>query len=82
MPITELLEQNARLYPDDVSLVEVNPEVKETRRSTWKEYELMEPNPATHYRREITWHVFKKQTDLRIFCLHAESKRAIRLPFC
>ena len=61
MPITELLEQNARLYPDDVSLVEVNPEVKETRRSTWKEYELMEPNPATHYRREITWHVFNEK---------------------
>ena len=32
MPITKLLEQNARLYPDDVALVELNPSEKEDRR--------------------------------------------------
>lgn len=63
MPITELLERNAREYADDVCLVEINPEVKEVRRVTWKEYELMEPNPTTHYRREITWHVMNEKAN-------------------
>lgn len=63
MPITELLEKNAREYHDDICLVEINPEVKEVRRVTWKEYELMEPNPTTHYRREITWHVMDEKSN-------------------
>ena len=63
MPITELLEQNCKLYGNDVCLVEINPEVTETRRVTWKEYELMEPNPTTHYRREITWNVFNEKAN-------------------
>lgn len=28
MPVTELLERNAKLYPDEVALVELNPEEK------------------------------------------------------
>lgn len=63
MPITELLEQNCRLYGNDICLVEINPAVKEVRRVTWKEYELMEPNPTTHYRREITWNVFNEKAN-------------------
>ena len=63
MPITELLEQNCKLYGNDICLVEINPEVKEVRRVTWKEYELMEPNPTTHYRREITWNVFNEKAN-------------------
>lgn len=63
MPITEILERNVREYPDDICLVEINPEVKEVRRVTWKEYELMEPNPTTHYRREITWHVMNEKAN-------------------
>lgn len=63
MPITELLEHNAKEYPNDICLVEINPEVTEVRRVTWKEYELMEPNPATHYRREITWHVMNEKAN-------------------
>lgn len=63
MPITELLERNAREYANDICLVEINPEVKEVRRVTWKEYELMEPNPTTHYRREITWHVMNEKAN-------------------
>ena len=61
MAITEFLERNARLYPNDVCLVEINPEIKEDRRVTWKEFELIEPNPKTSYRREITWSVFKEK---------------------
>lgn len=63
MPITELLEHNAKEYPNDICLVEINPEVTEVRRVTWKEYELMEPNPTTHYRREITWHVMNEKAN-------------------
>ena len=63
MPITEILERNVKMYPNDICLVEINPEVTETRRVTWKEYELMEPNPSTHYRREITWSVMDEKAN-------------------
>ncbi|MDE6714576.1 MAG: acyl--CoA ligase, partial [Lachnospiraceae bacterium] len=63
MPITEILEENCRKYGSDIALVEINPEIKETRRVTWKEYELIEPNPTTHYRREITWNVFNEKAN-------------------
>ena len=58
MPVTELLERNARLYPDEVSLVELNPDEKDNRRMTWKEYELIEPSRYAQARREITWKQF------------------------
>lgn len=63
MPITELLERNAELYGNDIALVEVNPELTETRRVTWREYELIEPNPECCYRREITWKVFNEKAN-------------------
>lgn len=63
MPITDFLENNARNYGNDIALVEVNPEVKEVVRKTWKEYELMEPNPTASYRREITWAVFNEKAN-------------------
>lgn len=63
MPITELLERNAELYGNDIALVEVNPEITETRRVTWREYELIEPNPECCYRREITWKVFNEKAN-------------------
>lgn len=63
MPITEILEKNCRLYGDDVCLVEINPEMPETRRVTWKEYELIEPVRASYYRREITWNVFNEKAN-------------------
>ncbi|MBQ7958491.1 MAG: acyl--CoA ligase, partial [Oscillospiraceae bacterium] len=63
MPITELLERNASDFGSDVALVEVNPEIKEKRRITWKEYELIETDPISHYRREITWKVFDEKAN-------------------
>ncbi|MBR1592436.1 MAG: acyl--CoA ligase [Ruminococcus sp.] len=63
MPITELLARNAELYGNDTALVEVNPEITEVRRVTWKEYELIEPDPICHYRREITWRVFDEKAN-------------------
>ena len=63
MPITELLERNANLYGDEVALVEINPQIPETRRVTWKEYDLIEPEGTTYYRREITWSVFDEKAN-------------------
>jgi acyl-CoA synthetase (AMP-forming)/AMP-acid ligase II len=63
MPIMDLLEKNCQIYGGDICLVEINPEVKEKRCVTWKEYELMEPDPTTHYRREITWNVFNEKAN-------------------
>ena len=63
MPITEILEENCRKYGEDICLVEINPQQPEDRRITWKEYELMEPTPFVHYRREITWNVFNEKAN-------------------
>ncbi len=63
MPITQFLEKNASLYPNDVCLVEINPEIQEKHRVTWREYNLIEGNPTTHYRREITWQVFDEKAN-------------------
>jgi len=63
MPITDILERNCRLYGDDTCLVEINPDMKETRRVTWKEYELIEPDTVCHFRREITWNVFNEKAN-------------------
>ena len=63
MPITQFLEDNVKKYPNDICLVEVNPEIQEKRRVTWRDYELIEANPTSHYRREITWHVFDEKAN-------------------
>ena len=64
MTIVDVLEGNAARYPNDVALVEVNPAEKETRRMTWRDFELVEPTLHTpHYRREITWSVFNEKAN-------------------
>ena len=63
MPITDLLERNSKLYGGEVALVEINPELKEDQRVTWKEYELIQPTSATYYRRQITWSVFDEKAN-------------------
>ncbi len=63
MPITDILEKNCRLYGDDVALVEINPEMPETKRTTWKEFDLIEPSRAAYYRREITWNIFNEKAN-------------------
>ena len=63
MPITDILEKNCRLYGDDVALVEINPEMPETKRTTWKEFDLIEPSRAAYYRRELTWNVFNEKAN-------------------
>ena len=63
MPITDLLERNSKLYGNEVALVEINPEISEQQRVTWKEYELIRPTGSTYYRREITWRVFDEKAN-------------------
>ena len=64
MTIVDLLERNAREWPDDVALVEINPDQPETRRITWHEFELVEPSAKQpHYRREMTWAVFDEKAN-------------------
>ena len=57
MPITEILTRNADLYSDEVCLVEINPEIENTKAS-WKDFELVETDPSKKFRREMTWREF------------------------
>lgn len=64
MIITKVLERNAQLYPDDVSLVEINPTEWENHKPvTWREYELIEAAPSGGYRREMTWKEFDEKAN-------------------
>ena len=63
MLITDFLEKNAREFPDDVALVELNPEIKVPKLTTWKEYELIQPLSEVPYRTEITWSVFDEKAN-------------------
>ncbi len=58
MVITEILEKNAKLYPDKVSLVEINPALQPDRETTWREFSLIETGTGGRYRREMTWKEF------------------------
>ncbi len=63
MPITDLLERNAKLYGKEVALVELNPEMKENRRVTWKDYDLIQQTEDNFYRHQITWNVFDEKAN-------------------
>ncbi|MCQ2572271.1 MAG: acyl--CoA ligase [Treponema sp.] len=75
MPITQYLERNAREFGDDVALVELNPEQRDTKRVTWKEYDLMQSEPFMPYRREITWRVFNEKANR---CAHFLLERGVQ----
>ncbi len=63
MVITELLENNAIQYGDDVSLVEINPPADDAKRLTWKEYSLIEGSRKDAFRTELTWKEFNKSAN-------------------
>ncbi|MGI6092837.1 MAG: acyl--CoA ligase [Veillonellaceae bacterium] len=63
MVITEILSRNAMLYGENVSLIEINPELQEKHEISWREYELIEPNPIAGYRREMTWREFDEKAN-------------------
>ena len=75
MPITHYLEKNAKLYGNDSALVELNPEVWDTRRITWKDFDLTQPEPNLPYRREISWKIFNEKANR---CAHYLLERGIR----
>lgn len=58
MIITDFLEKNARIHPDDVALVEINPEQQPNRNVTWRDYNLIESSAQGKYRKELTWREF------------------------
>ncbi|MCF0130635.1 MAG: long-chain fatty acid--CoA ligase, partial [Pseudobutyrivibrio sp.] len=63
MPVTDFLERNHKLYGDEIALVELNPLIEETRRVTWKDYDLVQVTDKTAYRREISWSVFDEKAN-------------------
>lgn len=58
MVITDFLERNAKIYRDDIALVEINPQQEPKDHTTWMEYSLIEGTPGPKYRRSITWREF------------------------
>ena len=63
MVITDILDNNAKLYTNEVALVEINPMFEPQSRITWRDYALMQPEPGQPFRREITWEQFWKRAN-------------------
>ncbi len=64
MVITDFLEKNARLYGEEVALVEINPSEERDQAVTWRDFSLIEnTRPDLPYRREITWGQFDKKAN-------------------
>ncbi|MBP5166445.1 MAG: acyl--CoA ligase, partial [Oscillospiraceae bacterium] len=63
MPITAFLEENARRWPDDTALVEINPELENQHEEKWTEFDLVEADPEHAYRREISWEDFDRRAN-------------------
>ena len=63
MVITDVLDNNARLYAGEVALVEINPNFEPESRITWRDYALMQPQPGQPFRREINWEQFWKRAN-------------------
>ncbi len=61
--VTEILARNAQAWPNDVALVEINPQELENRHTTWREYSLIESSPIAAFRSEITWAEFDEQAN-------------------
>ncbi len=62
MTIIDMLEKNAREFSSDTALVEINPGQAETRRLTWRDYDLVE-SEKKYFRREISWSVFNEKAN-------------------
>ncbi|NMA33406.1 MAG: acyl--CoA ligase [Clostridiaceae bacterium] len=63
MPITDFLSRNAALYGNEICLTEINLDLQEKHNVIWREYELIENNPAGEYRRDMTWRVFDEKAN-------------------
>ena len=63
MPITEILARNAKLYGNELALTEINLDLQDRHNVIWREYELIENNPAGEYRVSMTWRVFDEKAN-------------------
>ena len=63
MVLTDFLEKNARIKPDEVALVEINPAFQPDHTVTWREYSLIESASGGKYRRELTWREFDRRAN-------------------
>ena len=61
--IVDMLRANAAARPNDIALVEVNPERHENRHITWRDYDLVETTDEQPFRREISWAVFDEKAN-------------------
>ena len=61
--ITEILDRNACEWPNDIALVEINPQELESCSTTWREYSLIESSPIEKFRTEITWAQFEEKAN-------------------
>ena len=77
MTIVDLLDRNARLYPEEEALVEINPENHPSRTRSWREYNLIEtaaPSPGVN--------LSSRPTGPQICCSHVASSEETRWRFC
>ncbi len=63
MPVTELLERNAREHGDEVALIDLNPTMEDPRKLSFKEYDLVQQTVPHPYRRQITWQTFDEKAN-------------------
>ncbi len=61
--IVDALERNARLFPNDEALVEINPANQPAHTTTWREYNLIDPAEGDKYRRSMTWRQFDMEAN-------------------
>ena len=63
MPVTELLERNAREHGDEIALIELNPSMEDPRKLSFKEFDLVQQTVSHPYRRQITWQTFDEKAN-------------------
>lgn len=63
MPIIDYLRANAKNYPDEVCLVEINPADGREKPHVWRENALVEGEIGVNYRREMTWKEFDDKSN-------------------
>ena len=63
MPITDILVRNALEKGNETALVEINPQELEKRRTSWRDYALIEPGHGDSFRSELTWGEFDRKAN-------------------
>ena len=66
MPITEFCHAMLNFMVQIIT-TEINLDLQESHKVIWREYELIENNPAGEYRRDMTWRVFIESGGWQIF---------------